>query len=184
MQHFRSASNILLINILALLGACSETSNEQQLSGALPYAYETYEHQGIQLNHPDYWTLKFDEAPDFSDDRAIVFDASELSRITLHIRKKPGESPLTIADQYVQRLGLKTDESIESYQRKTLTLGGHKGERLSWRETKMFPRKVQVTILRVQDSPFDTFIVFDLDEEDIEKESPNILRVIESIKIQ
>lgn len=180
------ASVVLLISITMLLGACGQ---KEGVSTPPPPAikvkdFQAYEHQGLKLSHPSHWTPKFDEAPDFSSDRAVVFDPSELSRVTLYIYQEPGESPATIADHYAKRLGLETNESINNYRRTPVTLDNYKGLRLSWQETGMFTRNVEVTILKVLDSPFDTFIVFDLDQEDVERETPNIIPVIQSITLQ
>lgn len=55
---------------------------------------------------------------------------------------------------------------------------------MSWQETELFKQEVEITILEALDHPVDVFIIFDLDEEDVEKEKPSIVPVTESITFQ
>lgn len=157
--------------------------NNQKTPSTGGQHYQTYEHQGLTLDYPDHWVLKFDGTPDFSDDRAVIFDASELSRVSLHITRDSVSSLTSIADHYVEHLGLEKGETIKHYQRAPVTLGGYEGLRLTWQETEFFKREVEVTILKVLDPPTAIFVVFDLDEEDVKKEAPNIVPFTKNIML-
>lgn len=178
---------MFLVGVLTMLGGCNQkddASTNQKTSAVNGTKYEVYEHQGLTLRYPEHWVLKFDGTPDFSSDRAVVFEASELSRVSLYIHHEPEDSLATIADHYAERLELDSRDSIRNYQRSPVTMGGYDGAKLSWQETELFTREVEVTILKALDHPVNAFIIFDIDEEDVEKETPNIVPVTESITYQ
>ncbi|WP_347332886.1 hypothetical protein [Marinimicrobium locisalis] len=178
---------VLLVGVSMVLGGCNQkddASTNQKTSVGNGTKYEVYEHQGLTLRYPEHWVLKFDGTPDFSSDRAVIFEASELSRVSLYIHHEPEDSLSTIADHYAERLGLDSRDSIEDYQRSPVTMEGYDGIKLSWQETELFTRAVEITILKAIEQQVNAFVIFDLDEEDVEKETPNIVPVTESITYQ
>lgn len=165
---------------IILLCSCGK---DQTAPAADTSTYQTYQHNGFTIRYPSHWTLKFDDAPDFSTDRAVIFEPSELSRVTVSIDQNRKSALDTIANDYANRLGLTDQSSIVDYQRTPIDLDGHKGVKLSWQETEIFKRKVEVIILELINFQPQVFIIFDLDEEDIDKETAFILPVVKSIQL-
>lgn len=164
-----------------LLNACGKEPLTQNVD---VNTYRTYQNNGLTMRHPPHWVIKFDEAPDFSNDRAVVFELSEVSGATLFIYKDKKFALATIANDYVNRLQLTKKPSIQDYERTPIKISGNHGVRLSWKETEIFERGVEITILELKGAPSQMFVVFNLDEEDLEKESPVMAPVVASIQYQ
>lgn len=171
----------VLLCLAVLFGACGKEPTTQNTD---VNTYHTYQNNGLTVLHPPHWVIKFDEAPDFSNDRAVVFELSEVSGATIFIYKDKNFTLASITDDYVNRLRLTQKPSVKGYQRTPIKINGSDGVRLSWKETEMFERWVEITILELKGSRTQMFVVFSLDEEDVEKESPFMAPVVASIQCQ
>lgn len=169
----------ILLSCALLLYACEKGKNPTPVD----IAYQTYENDKLTIHHPQHWVLKFDESPNFSDDRAVIFEPSELSRVTILIHQDKNSSYGAIADDYSNRLRLSQKPSIKNYQRSTVKIAGKEGILLSWQETEFFERKVEVTILEIKNTQPKIFALFEFDEEDIATESKFIEPVAKSIQL-
>ena len=146
--------------------------------------FNTYEHDGLNLQHPKYWVLAYDESPALFADRGVSFNTSEFSGASVLVYKDATMNIDKLADYYERSLKLTSLEHIEEYQRRPIALDGLKGIKLSWKNTLFETNIVEVNIFSVRATSEPAFVVFHLLDEDIAKEAVNFLPFINSISLK
>jgi len=175
---------LILISLLLVSACTQEASPEHKPQAVKAKDFKSYSHDGLNLKHPHYWTLVYDDSPSLYADRGVAFDTSEFSRVSVLFYEDRSLNFSNIANQYSRELRLDSREDIDNYKREPFEIAGFKGLRLTWENTIFETISVEVTILTIIDSPNPVFAVFHLLDDDIERESPHIIPFINSILIQ
>ena len=172
---------IVVVLFLMAVG-CTQAASTGSDSSTISKDYQSYSKDGLSLRYPKHWKFTYDDPQGLYSDRAVAFDATEYSRLTIYIYNKPGGTVSDVADIFVKRLKLEKKEHIKNYVRSPTKVGNYDGIKLSWTNAMLAPYSIEMSVLPIGSSPYHIFAVFDLTEEDIERESGHMLPILESIK--
>lgn len=169
----------LLVGSLLIVISCTQEAG----TSVINKEYQSYSNDGLSLRHPAKWSLAYDETDALYADRDLSFDISEFSSVSVLVYNKSTVDEYSVANNFSRKLKLNTSKNIDNHKQISIEKSGFKGLRLSWENTLMDPVSVEMTILKISDSPKSVFAVFNLLDEDIDKESLHIIPVINSISI-
>ncbi len=172
---------LMVIGLLLMAVSNTQAASTEPDTSAISKDYQSYSKDGLSLKHPKHWTLAYDNNDALYSDRAVAFNISKGNVVTVFIYNNPGKTNSNIADRYTRVIEPDSSKYVEDFSRSSITIGGYKGEKLRWKDTMLIPFTTEITILQVTQSPAPVFIVFELLEEDIEKISPHIIPVLNSI---
>ena len=185
MRSILNLSKLAIVaGLLLLAAACTEAASTAPDTSDFSKDYQSYSKDGLSLQYPNQWKFSYDDPQGLYSDRAVAFDATEDSRLTIYIFNETGKTASDVANIFVQRLKLETKEHIKNYVNSPTRVGNYDGIKLSWTNAMLFPYTTEIIILQVVQSPTPIFVVFELLEEDVEKITPHILPVLDSIKFQ
>lgn len=167
MATIRSVFALLLAAIVFLTG-CNVDSDASAEDAAVPSDYLHYSKGDISLAFPSSWEFFFDDSPSLYADREISFKVSDFSRVGLLILTDRERSTAGVVDHYVDNFQIKSDPLLTNYERSSTTIAGFSGEIITWSDTLAGQSDFEFTVIKVQDKPYDAFVVFNLSDEDIE----------------
>ncbi len=176
------AKLLLLLSPLLTSTACTQEAAPEITNSKVKEGYQLYSKDGLSLKYASHWKIAYDDPQGLYSDRAVAFDATEYSTLTIYIYNEKGKSASDIADIFVRHLKLKTKEHIKNYVKSSTNVGHYNGIKLSWTNATLAPYSIEMSILPVGSPPYQVFAVFDLTEEDIERESVHMLPILESIQ--
>jgi hypothetical protein len=172
---------LLVSSLLATTAYTQEAVPETTNNPKVKEDYQFYSKDGLSLKSPKDWSLAYDDNDAFYSDRAVAFNISEGNVVTVFIYNNPSKTTSNIADRYTRIIEPGSSEYVEDFSRSSITIGGYKGEKLRWKDTMLIPFTTEIIILQVTQIPPSVFVVFELLEKDIEKISPHITPVLNSI---
>lgn len=144
----------------------------------------TYSHDGLNLTYPDHWRLEYDESPDIYASRAVGFEISEFSTARILLEKDQPLKLKSLVNRLENELQLTSSEFITDYDRQPIQIAGFEGEQLSWTDNFVGSAEFEVTVVGVSSNPISIIAVFNLNDEDIAKESHHIKPLLESISFK
>jgi hypothetical protein len=176
--------SFLILASLPLTVACDREAPSEPDATVISENCQSYAKDGLALCHPRHWSLAYDETDSLYANRDVSFNPSDFSKVSVLIYNEGIGDEVAIADKFARILKLKTSKNVENYRRSKVEITGLNGVRLSWRNTLLDPVSVEMTIVKIGDSPSPFFAVFNLTDEDIDKESIYIPSFIKSISLQ
>lgn len=181
--QYRLQMLFLVIISLMLVAGCKQESQAKPGSIISPQT-KHYSNNGLSLNYPHHWVLAYDESPSLYADRDLAFNTSESSRVSVLIFQDRTITAAKIAEQFVREQRLNSSDYIKNLRKETVKIAGFGGLRLRWLDTMVISIPVEVTIIKIGDSPLPTYVVSQLFNEDIAKESAPFIPFIKSISLQ
>lgn len=171
----------MVVGLLLMAVGCTQAASTEPDSSAISKDYQSYSKDGLHLKHPKHWALAYDDNDALYSDRAVAFNISEGNVVTVFIYDNTSISVSDIRNDYIRRLKLETSEYVKDLKNSQINIGNYSGEELRWTDTMLIPFTTEITIFQVTQIPSSVFVVFELLEKDIEKISPHILPVLNSI---
>lgn len=166
---------------LVLIVGCDQQAQTKQEVSAASQPVKHYSNEILTAGYPGHWKFRYDDSPVLYADRGIEFDVPEFSRASIYIYNgRPMESA-DLADHFERELKLTSSEYIKHYQRTAIEAAGFKGLKLSWQDTMLVSIAIEITVVKISNSPNPVLVVFQLLDDDIEKESTQIIPFINSI---
>lgn len=90
----------------------------------------------------------------------------------------------SLVNRLENELQLTSSEFITDYDRQPIQIAGFEGEQLSWTDNFLGSAEFEVTVIGVSSNPISIIAVFNLNDEDIAKESQHIKPLLESISFK
>lgn len=173
----------LLLSVFVFLTGCNADSYVSAKNAAVPPDYLHYRKGDISLAVPISWEFSFDDSPSLYADREVSFKVSNYSRVSLLILKDRERKTARVVDHYVDEFQINSDPLLTSYERSSTTIAGFPGEQITWSDTMAGKSDFEFTVIKVQDEPYDAFVIFNLSDEDIAKNGVHKAQFTQSIKL-
>lgn len=164
-----------------LITGCNQDSQPQQTADAGDQNAKLYDNNGLSVAYPSHWKNAYDDTPAIYAERAVGFQVSDFSTASVLVKPAPPGKE-AFADRLENELQLATSEYVKDYMRVPVDLAGFSGEKLSWLDTMVGTSRFEVYVIEITAKPVSIFAVFNLSDEDINKEAQNIQPFIKSIR--
>ena len=176
---------LLIVVVLFLMAVgCTQAASTESDTESISKDYQSYSNEGLSLLHPKHWSLIYDDNDSLLADRDISFETQKFSKLSVLTYDKKTVDSSEVADIFERTSKLKFSKNVEDYQRTSIEIAGFKGYRLTWINTLLGTTTFELTILKSSISAKSVFAVFILLDEDIEKESSNLIPFLKSISLQ
>jgi hypothetical protein len=175
---------LTVIGLLLIAVSCTQASSTDSDRSAISKDYQPYSKDGLSIKHPKHWSLIYDDNDSLLADRDVSFETPEFSKISVLIFDKSNVDTSEVADIFERTSKLKFSKNVEDYQRTSIEISGFKGYRLTWKNTLLGISTFELTVLKTGISTKPVFAVYILLDEDIEKESSNIIPFLTRISLQ
>ncbi len=175
---------LMLVGLLLMAVGCTQAASTEPDTAAISKDYQSYSKDGLSLKRPKHWSLLYDDSDALLADRDVSFETPEFSKVSVLIYEKSNVDTSKVADIFERTSKLKFSKNVKDYQRTSVEISGFKGYRLTWKNTLLGISTFELTILKTSISTKPVFAVYILLDEDIEKESSNIIPFLKSISLQ
>lgn len=72
---------------------------------------------------------------------------------------------------------------MTDFDRVSTTIAGFPGEQISWSDNMVGQAEFEFTVIKVQDEPYDAFVIFNFSDEDIAKNDVHKAPFVQSIHL-
>ncbi len=175
---------LLLLGSLLIATSCTQETRPESTDSTVNEDYKSYSKDGLSLRYPKHWSFAYDDSPAIYADRDASFNPTEFSKVSVLIYKENTVDETEVASIFERSSKLKSSKNVEDYLQTPISISGFKGLRLTWKNILLDPISIEMTILKIKDSPKPVFVVFKLADEDIENEAVHIASFIKSISLQ
>jgi len=174
----------MVVGLLLMAVGCTQAASTESDISATSEDYQSYSKDGLSLLHPKHWSLIYDDDDSLLADRDVSFETPQFSKLSVLIYEKRTVDSSEVADIFERTSKLKSSKNVKDYQRTSIEISGFKGYRLTWKNTLLGISTFELTILKTSISTKPVFAVYILLDEDIEKESSNIIPFLKSISLR
>lgn len=175
---------LMVVGLLLMAVGCTQAASTESDISATSEDYQSYSKDGLSLLHPKHWSLIYDDDDSLLADRDVSFETPQFSKLSVLIYEKRTVDSSEVADIFERTSKLKSSKNVKDYQRTSIEISGFKGYRLTWKNTLLGISTFELTILKTSISTKPVFAVYILLDEDIEKESSNIIPFLKSISLR
>jgi hypothetical protein len=175
---------LIVVGLLLIAVGCTQAASTEPDTSAISKDYQSYSKDGLNLRYPKHWSFAYDDSPAIYADRDASFNPTEFSKVSVLIYKENTVDETEVASMFERASKLKSSKNVEDYLQTPVSISGFKGLRLTWKNILLDPISIEMTILKIKDSPKPVFVVFKLTDEDIENETVHIASFIKSISFQ
>ncbi|WP_341937640.1 hypothetical protein [Marinimicrobium sp. C2-29] len=183
MTSIRSKLSIAFLLVATAIAGCNADSDADSQDAEVPSDYSHYRKGDISVAYPSTWTFFFDDRASLYADREVNFKVSDFSTARILILNEHQRSTESVVDHFVDEFQIKSDSLLINYERSSTTIAGFSGERITWSDTLAGQSDFEFTVIKVQDEPYDTFVTFNLSDEDIPKNEVHKAHFVQSIQL-
>ena len=160
--------------LIFLVSACEDQNTDVENS---PSNLKEYKHNGVELVHPEDWSLDRD-GMSFLADRKVSIETTNLSEISIYFCITDPCSIKTIDPAH-------KFPRFPNVDRKKVNISGYEGLQLNWTDTGLSDEdiKIEATFLLFQKKPYPILVEIYLYDDDIINQKANIIPILESISI-
>jgi hypothetical protein len=174
---------LMVVGLLLITVGCTQAASTEPDTSVISKDYQSYSKDGLSLKHPEHWSLIYDDNDSLLADRDISLETPIFSKISVLIYDKSNVNVSEVAEILKHYIRPNTDKNIQDFQQIPVEISGFKGYRLTWINKLLGSTTVEMTILKSSISSKPVFAVFNMLNEDIEKESPNFTPFLKSISL-
>ena len=175
---------LMVVGILFMAVGCTQAASTESASPVEYKDFHSYDKDGLYLQYPRHWLFAYDDMPAMYAERDVSFNPTEFSKVSVLIYKENNVDETVVAAIFERASKLKSSKNVKDYLQTPINISGFKGLRLIWKNILLDPISIEMTILKIEDSPKPVFAVFKFTDEDIEKETVHIASFIKSISFQ